>query len=156
MLYAAHRLMHSSREATGVASESFWPGAPVKDISQALRNCIFEDPKLVVYSVSLDDGQSRRMVEVGPAIVDVDSEAVVSEDVGVGVVERLAGAVDCAPDGAGDCDCDDAWDVLLDLFARAPPTPPPTAATMTMMATMRPIQNVLFLIPHIVRGWSCS
>lgn len=99
----------------------------------------------------LEDGQSRRIVEDGPTMAVVVTGVVGSADVGVGVVDDEP---DC--DEAEDCAAPALFVVLCLFEASAPPTPPPTAATIMMARTMNVIQKVLFLRPHIVLGWSCS
>lgn len=127
--------------------------------------------------MSLEEGQSRTIVEVGPTIV-VAVTLILGSMVGVDVVDdnndgpMLAvkdkdddAAAAAAADDDGDVNDDrraltpSGWDVsavfaLLPLFeeaeARAPPTPPPTAAITTTTATTTNIQNLLLRRPQMV------
>ena len=105
--------------------------------------------------VLLEEGQSRRMVEVGPTREVVVMEVVGVAEVGVGVVEEeeeSSMALD-------DCELDWGDGVVLEFEERedsAPPTPPPTAAAITMIAMIIAIQNVRFLKPQIVFVRDCS
>ena len=121
--------------------------------------------------MSLEEGQSRTIVEVGPTIV-VAVTLILGSMVGVDVVDDnndgpMLAVKDKDDDAAAAADDDDdrraltpsGWDVsavfaLLPLFeeaeARAPPTPPPTAAITTTTATTTNIQNLLLRRPQMV------
>ena len=126
--------------------------------------------------MSLEEGQSRTIVEVGPTIV-VAVTLILGSMVGVDVVDDnndgpMLAVKDKDDDAAAADDDDDGddnddrraltpsgWDVsavfaLLPLFeeaeARAPPTPPPTAPATTTIATPTNIQKLRLRRPHMV------
>lgn len=96
-----------------------------------------------------DEGQSRRSVCDGPAIVVVERETVEGPVV-VGVVGK--DEEETPEDAGADAGADDDDDAD-DLLESVPPTPPPTAAPMTTtVATARTIQNVFRLRPQMRRS----
>jgi hypothetical protein len=167
MLKAAHSDMHSFNVAKGCTTIASPPWAFTNVASHALRKRWVRPFVVTVKIVLLDEGQSRRRVALGPTMVVV---ATLSVDVGVTVGEGVDDEVDVDTDAEfgvdvdadvsvaeePDNDCADVTPVVSFFEARAPPTPPAIAATTATSAMIAIIQNVLFLKPHIVRGWSCS
>lgn len=120
------------------------PSTLTNEMSHSLRNDILVLAIVTSYKVSFEEGQSRRIVEVGPMMDVVVTFVLGGADVGVGV-----GVLD------GFCDTSAPLALLLlfdDFDESAPPTPPPTAAATTISAISNAIQNVLLRSPHIVVG----